>query len=96
MKPWLQGGTFQITKFQTNSKVITVIEYVRHYGPVILLPCMTTYSGNRSIYNFAVKDFWTLMLKQRIKFVLKLLIEQPDLLHRKFVLADIKDRYLII
>ena len=26
----------------SNSKVITVFEYIRHYGPVILLLCMTT------------------------------------------------------
>ena len=29
-------------KPQTNSKVITVFEYILHYGPVVLLLCMTT------------------------------------------------------
>ena len=36
----------QITKSQTNSKVITVFEYSRHYGPFILLLCkMTSETG---------------------------------------------------
>ena len=29
-------------KFRTNLKLITVFEYIRHYGPVILLLCVTT------------------------------------------------------
>ena len=33
---------FQITKFQISSQIITVFEYIRHYGPVILLLCITT------------------------------------------------------
>ena len=42
VKPWLQGVIFQITKSETNSKVMMVFEYICHYGPVILLLCMTT------------------------------------------------------
>ena len=42
VKPYLQGTIFQITRFQTNSKVITDFKYIPHYGPVILLLCMTT------------------------------------------------------
>ena len=38
----LQGTIFQITKSETNSTVIPVFEYICHYGPVILLLCMTT------------------------------------------------------
>ena len=61
-KTLIQGTIFQVTKSPTNSKVMTVFDYIRHYGPVILLLCMTTsetglYSKIPQMRN-SFFDFW--------------------------------------
>ena len=60
MKPQLQGTIFQITKFQTNSKVITGFVYIRHYGPVILLLCMMT----------SKTGLWEVILSDQLNLIL--------------------------
>ena len=43
---------FSNEKSQTNPNVATVFEYIPHYGPVILLLCMTT--SETGLYSAAV------------------------------------------
>ena len=62
VKPWLQGTIFQITKFQTNSNVVTVFEYIHHYGPVILLLCMTT--SKTGLYQISIISLLSFFLIQ--------------------------------
>ena len=54
---------FQITLSQTNSKVRTIFEYIRHYGLVILLLCITTLQTGLFEANFAQYTF-SLLQKQ--------------------------------
>ena len=78
MKPQLQGIIFQITKSQTNSKVIKVFEYFRHYGAVISLLCMTTSKIGlwkevriKGVFQFLIKRT---VLSQRVKLICIIII----------------------